>query len=180
MGTIVYHCDGGGAGSLLPPPQHLPLTRRKSCQSHSLDLGESSAQAPLLQDGVPRGRSLDSTPAGSLRRSPTAGSSLSLSLCVAYVSLCTLVFVSVCVSISLCVCVFVPCLDLSRLLSQSVSVCFKSLVPSSFILGTTLLPSNLPFLLQSDSTLQNNVLPHPFRPLRSAFHPSLFHSESTQ
>lgn len=83
MGTIVYHCDGGGSGgtgggggSLLPPPQHLPLTRRKSCQSHSLDLGESSAQAPLLQDGVPRGRSLDSTPAGSLRRSPTAGSSL--------------------------------------------------------------------------------------------------------
>ncbi|KAK3865619.1 hypothetical protein Pcinc_028792 [Petrolisthes cinctipes] len=48
-------------------------------RSHSLDLGESSSGGGGGgggQDGVPRrGRSLDSTPAGSLRRSPTAGPS---------------------------------------------------------------------------------------------------------
>ncbi|XP_042225720.1 uncharacterized protein LOC121868822 isoform X2 [Homarus americanus] len=54
---------------------HHPLTRRRSCQSQSLDLENYRSATPLLQDGVPRGRSLDSTSVSSLRRSPTAGPS---------------------------------------------------------------------------------------------------------
>ncbi|XP_071520184.1 uncharacterized protein [Panulirus ornatus] len=54
---------------------HHPLARRRSCQSQSLDLENYRSATPFLQDVVPRGRSLDSTSVGSLRRSPTAGPS---------------------------------------------------------------------------------------------------------
>lgn len=53
-----------------------PLARRRSCQSHSLDLEHyRGTPTPLLQDVAPRGKSLDSTSVSSLRRSPTAGPS---------------------------------------------------------------------------------------------------------